>query len=242
MAMCPENVSSSARYAVGVVRRLPVDVAHGRHLEQPAALDLDGLLGQLAGCGEHVVLRQPLTDLVVDLLDLLEERVAAHRAHVVGAPEREVPVRPEHLVGPPVAHVGVDPVPRRRGVHEVEGVLPRRPGLERARDHVHVRVRREPATRLGRQPLAELDGRDATAEPSQRQGRRAGATPHLEQSRARADPGRGDQRVDELVGVRRPRVGVRARDRVEGGAEAVRDVHQNGGQGIAGQSPRGVGI
>jgi hypothetical protein len=74
-------------------------------------------------------------------------------------PEREVPAGPEELVRLAVLDRGVEPVPRGRGVDEIEGMGLARPGLER-RD---VNLERQPgevAPRLRGQVRAQLDAGD----------------------------------------------------------------------------------
>lgn len=60
---------------VGVVGGLPVELRDVHDLEQPACLDLASLVGQLAWPRDRGVGRQSLADLVVDLLNLGEERI-----------------------------------------------------------------------------------------------------------------------------------------------------------------------
>src|SRR5215510_3314005 len=67
---------------VGVVGLLPVEVPGVHHLEQAARLDLSRLIRQLTRAGPDAAGWQPFADLVVDVLDLAEERVAAVGKHV----------------------------------------------------------------------------------------------------------------------------------------------------------------
>src|SRR5690348_12489936 len=60
-------------------------------LEEPAGLDPGPVVGQLAGPPPpRRAGRQPLADLVVDVLDFLEERIAAVGKGVLGRPEGEM--------------------------------------------------------------------------------------------------------------------------------------------------------
>lgn len=62
---------------VGVVDGLPVVLADVDHLEPARALDLVAVVGQFAWPGSDGIGRGPFANLVVDLLELLEERVAS---------------------------------------------------------------------------------------------------------------------------------------------------------------------
>src|SRR6204780_2714319 len=75
--------------ALGVVDLLPVEVPDMRDLEQPAGLDLVCVHGYLARARPGAIGRQPLADLVVHLLELLEERIAVVGYQVRGTPERQ---------------------------------------------------------------------------------------------------------------------------------------------------------
>src|SRR5262249_37430943 len=71
-----------------------------------------------------VATRVGLADPLVDLLDLLKERISAFRKHVGCVPEREVTTRTQSLPGSHVAELWIDPVPRRGGENEVESLRP----------------------------------------------------------------------------------------------------------------------
>ena len=184
---------------LGRVDALPVVLPHRRDLEQPARLDLGPLVGQLAGPREPRVRRQRLADLVVDVLELAEERVAAVGKHVLGRPEGEVTAGAQGLPGPSVPHGRVDPVPRGGRVHQ--GERPgRRPVLERRPHHLDLEARQVLPGHRG-QAGAELDAGDRETAPGQRPGRLAGRAAHLEQAITRGQPGQRDQVVKQGAGI-----------------------------------------
>src|SRR5215204_3087107 len=120
-----------------------------------------------------------LTESVVDMLDLAEERVKAVRKCVLGAPEGQVPSRSQHGVSLRVADFRVDPVPGGRGINQVEALGLARPGFEGG-DVYLGRHTSELATGYVGEPRAQLDtdNRDATFE--NRPGRLACAAADLE--------------------------------------------------------------
>src|SRR5260370_42708251 len=105
---------------LGGVADLPVEMPYGHILEPPAAHDLGRVVGQLARPGPARARREPLAELVVDVLDLTEGRITAVREHVRGAPHGKVPAGAQHLPGPLVTHGGGDPAPRGRGAHSAQ--------------------------------------------------------------------------------------------------------------------------
>jgi hypothetical protein len=119
---------------LGLVDPLPVVVADGDDLEEPARLDV--VLRKFAGSRAPLAGRLPLADLVVDVLDLVKERVAALGEHVSRRPDGQVAAGPQRLPRSLVADRRVDPVPGGRRVHQRVG-LTRRPFLELAFYHLH---------------------------------------------------------------------------------------------------------
>jgi hypothetical protein len=117
-----------------LVNPLPVVVADADDLEEPARLDV--VLGKFAGSRAPLAGRLPRADLVVDVLDLVEERVAALGEHVSRRPDGQVAVGPQRVPGSLIADRRVDPVPGRGRVHEPVG-LSRRPFLELTLYHLH---------------------------------------------------------------------------------------------------------
>jgi hypothetical protein len=103
-----------------VVADLPVEMADGDAGEQAGLRDLGPLVGQLTRPGKARARRQALADLVVDVLELAEERVAPGGDYVFRRPEGEVTTGTQQVPGLPVLHRRVDPVPGRRGVHQVK--------------------------------------------------------------------------------------------------------------------------
>jgi RNA 2',3'-cyclic 3'-phosphodiesterase len=72
--------------AFGVADLLPVKMPDVRDREQPARLDLGGVLFQLTRAGPGVIGWQAFVDLFVDVLDPAEEGVASFGEHVGCAP------------------------------------------------------------------------------------------------------------------------------------------------------------
>jgi hypothetical protein len=68
---------------LGRIDPFPAVLADRGDLEEPAGLDPGPVVGQLARPRPRPIGRYPLADLVVDILDFLEERIAA-----VGRPRR----------------------------------------------------------------------------------------------------------------------------------------------------------
>jgi hypothetical protein len=133
--------------ALGVVHALPVEVLDVNDLEEPARLDLVLALLELAGPQPRSAGRNPLTDLVVDVLDLAEERVPAVWQHVLGVPEGEVTARRQRFPCPRVTDRRVDPVPGGGGEHEGEPLADGRPPvLEPSLDDLDVEAGGVPAS------------------------------------------------------------------------------------------------
>jgi hypothetical protein len=74
-----------AEVAVGVVGELPIKVADDDVREHPRVFDLLAVVGQLSWTGPGRILRQALSDLVIDLPQLGEAGVAVLREDVDGA-------------------------------------------------------------------------------------------------------------------------------------------------------------
>ena len=173
------------------------------------------LLPQFARAGQPLPGRLPFTDLLVDLLDLAEERVTPVGKHVQGAPEREVAARAEHLPGAAVADGRVDPVPGGRRVDQVEPLARAGPPLlEPPLDDLGVQPG-QVAARGGGQVRAEFDAGDPETAPGQRDGGLAGPAAHFQQVVARSQPGDGDELVEELSRVVRADLVVAPRRLVE---------------------------
>ena len=186
-------------YSSAVVDALPVVVADGDDLEEPARLDLGPVIGKFAGTLLPRAGRQPLPDLVVDVLDLTEERVTALGKHVSRRPDGQVTAGPQRLPGSRVTQAGVDPVPRGSRVHQSVW-LTRLPFLELALHHLHRPSGQVLAGGRG-QFGAELDAGDPETPPRQRAGRLPRRAPHLEQAVARREAGQGDEIIEQGLGI-----------------------------------------
>jgi hypothetical protein len=84
---------------LGPVNPFPVVLADPGHFEQPAGLDPGPVVFEFPRPDADRVRRHPLADLLVDLLDLLEERIAPIGEHVLLRPQRQVPAGPQRLPG-----------------------------------------------------------------------------------------------------------------------------------------------
>src|SRR6476469_8668213 len=82
--------------ALGVVHGLPVVLLDLDHLEEAAGFDVVTVVVQLLRSWQYGVRRERLADLVVDLLQLREEAIAAVGDHMARSPQREVAVRLQH--------------------------------------------------------------------------------------------------------------------------------------------------
>jgi hypothetical protein len=69
---------------LGRIDPFPAVLTDRGDLEEPAGLDPGPVVGQLTGPRPRRAGRQPFADLVVDVLDLFEERVAAVGKGVLG--------------------------------------------------------------------------------------------------------------------------------------------------------------
>jgi hypothetical protein len=133
---------------LGVVHPLPVVLPDPGHFEQPAGLDPGPVVFEFPRPGADRVRRHPLADLVVDLLDLLEERIAPIGEHVLGRPKRQVPAGPQRLPGPLVPHPRVDPVPGSGREYQAHRLIAG-PVLEPPRYHLDVGTGQVPAGHRG---------------------------------------------------------------------------------------------
>src|SRR5258708_5657389 len=205
---------------LGAVADFPVEVAYGHILEQAAAHDLTGIVGQLARPGP--VRRDPLADLVVDVLDVTEERITAIGEHVRGAPHREVPAGAQHLPGPLIPHRRVDPVPGGRGEHEVEAAFGCwRPALEGALDDLHAGKPGEVLPSHRGQPGSDLDAGDPKAAPGQRDRGLARGAPDFQQPVTGPEVRQAHQLVVQLFRVIGPRLLIEGPPGAQGCPEAV---------------------
>jgi hypothetical protein len=118
---------------LGGVAEFPVVLADRDHLEQPARLDPGPLVGEFSRPEPKGVRGPPLADLVVDVLDLAEEGIAAVGEHVPRGPDGQVTAGPQRAPGQLVPDRRVDPVPRRGGKHAADR-FSRPPFLEPAVD------------------------------------------------------------------------------------------------------------
>src|SRR4029453_13972327 len=89
--------------ALGVVDGLPVVLRDIDNLEQPAGLDLATVVTQLLRPWQRGIGRKGLANLVIDLLELLEERIAAIGDDVPRTPHREVAPGLEDIGGLAIA-------------------------------------------------------------------------------------------------------------------------------------------
>jgi hypothetical protein len=184
---------------LGRVVALPAVLADRDHLEQPARLDLGPVVGEFSRARPRHLDRQPLADLVVDVLDLTEERITPVGEHVPLRPDGQVSAGTQRVPGQVVPDRGVDPVPgggREDQAHRLRGP----PFLEPPLDDLHREPGQVPAGDGG-QLRAELDARNAEAPPGQRESRLARGTAHLEQMVAGRDRGQGDQVIEEAFRV-----------------------------------------
>jgi hypothetical protein len=187
---------------LGPVHPLPVVLPDSGHVEQPAGLDPGPVVFELPRPRADRVRRHSLADLVVDVLDLLEERIAAIGEHVLLRPQRQVPAGPQRLPGPPVPDTGVHPVPGRGREHQADRFV-RPPILEPSLHHLDVEPSQVPAGHRG-ELAAQLQARETEPPPGQRQRGLSRGAPHLQQPVTRRQPGQCDQVVEERLGIIRP--------------------------------------
>ena len=158
-----------------------------------------------------------LADLVVDGLDLLEERVAGGRQHVHRRPERQVPAGAQELPRPAVAHRRIDPVPRGGGDDRVvRRRVGRPPRLEVRLDDLDVGEPGQIAAGGGREGGPELDAGELQAAGRERARRLARGAADLEHPIALGEAGAAAELVKEGPRVLGPRPVVPVGGRVEG--------------------------
>ena len=153
MAMCPEKVLD---VGVSVVAHFPVVIADPHLIEQARGLDLSRCLWKLPRPGPGGVSRQSVPDPVVNGLNLAKERVTVVREDVGGTPERQMSSRFEQLRGLVGIPIWVQPVPCRRGEHQVEVSVLVPPIIERGVDNDHIGQTSQVPGRLLGQVLPQL--------------------------------------------------------------------------------------
>ena len=175
------------------------------HVEEPGRLDLGTLVRKLAGPRPDRAPEHPLADLVVDVLDVAEERVAAVGEDVGRLPEGQVPAVAQEVERPLVPDAGIDPVPGRRRHHEVERRAGRRPPvLERPMHDLDIRILGERRPSTGRQLGSQLDARDPKAALGERPRRLPRRRPDLEHTIAAPGARDPDKVVEQGRRVLRP--------------------------------------
>ena len=130
------------------------------------------------------------------------------------APEREPAAGAQDAVSLPVTQLGVDPMPGRRGEHQVERVgraLPRLERLDVDLDGQSFEV----VPRALRELCPQLDAHDGETPREQRTRRFAGRAADLEQTRARLEAGQVNEVVEEPFRVIGTGGVVQIRGRVE---------------------------
>jgi hypothetical protein len=200
--------------ALRVVHRFPVVLLDVDDLEEAAGLDLVAVVVQLLRPRHCGVGREGLADLVIDLLQLVEERVAVVGDHVARPPQREVAARLQGVGRPAVAHSGVDPVPRGRGEDQRERFAHRGPVLEACLDHLDV-LAHQVRPRGRREGSARLDAGDAEPALRERTGRLAGGAADLQQARACRQTGDPEKVVVKLARIVRPSSLIQLRRSIE---------------------------
>ena len=187
---------------LGAVNPLPVVLADPGHLEQPAGLDPGPVVFEFPRPGADGVRRHPLADLLVDLLDLLEERIAPIGEHVPLRPKRQVPAGPQRLPGPLVPHPWVDPVPGRGREYQADRLIAG-PVLEPPLHHLEVETGQVPAGHRG-ELAAQLQAGNTEPPAGQRQRGLPRSATHLQQPVTWRQPGQGDQVIKQRPGIIRP--------------------------------------
>ena len=187
---------------LGAVNPLPVVLADPDHFEQPAGLDPGPVVFEFPRPGADGVRRHPLADLVVDLLDLLEERIAPIGEHVPLRPKRQVPAGPQRLPGPLVPHPWVDPVPGCGREYQADRLIAG-PVLEPPLHHVDVETGQVPAGHRS-ELAAQLQAGNTEPPAGQRQRGLPRSATHLQQPVTWRQPGQGDQVIKQRPGIIRP--------------------------------------
>jgi len=152
---------------LGPVNPIPVVLPDPGHVEQPAGLDPGPVVLEFPRPEADRARRQPFADLLVDVLDLLEERIASIRKHVLLRPQGQVPAGPQRLPGALVPRSRVDPVPRSGREHQADRFA-RPPVLEPSLQHFDIEPSHVPAGHRG-ELAAQLQAGDAEPAPGQRQ-------------------------------------------------------------------------
>src|SRR5215472_2865110 len=208
------------------VADLPIELLNDHDLERAAPFNLRAQVGHFSRPMEDRPGRQALADLVIDVLDLTEERVAVIGHDVLGSPHRKVPAAPQQCPGLAVLDPRIDPVPRGRGEDQVVAagyaVVRRRwlPGLERGVDDPHCAKARQVAPGLLGEPGAELHTGDPVAAAGQLDGGLASPAPDLEQVAGVSQPGGPFKLVEQGDRVVGPGVVVTVGGRLERHAQA----------------------
>jgi hypothetical protein len=184
---------------LGAVDPFPGVLADPDYLEQPALFYSGPIVLELSRPGPGRAVRQPLADLVVDVLDLAEEGITSVGEHVFLRPQGQVPTGPQRRPGPLEADGRVHPVPRRSGEHQA-GRLLRPPVLEPPLDHLDVEPGQVPAGRRG-ELGAQFHAGDAESPPGQRQRSLARGAPDLQQPIPGLQPGQRNKIVVQRFGI-----------------------------------------
>ncbi len=154
---------ASAMNDVGVVGLLPVELAHQRHVEQPAR-QRSRPSGRAARPARARRGRRARPRRSRRTPPGSPGRTGPRRAGPRGSPTRTRGTRPPAAPRGPAGsgrrgRPSARPSPRRPGRRSA----PRRPGLERRRHDRDLRVRRQPPACLGGQPLPQLHRHDPAA-------------------------------------------------------------------------------
>ncbi len=220
LPLCHRDVTGERVEQADILRRcvadLPAEAPQSHVGEQAGGLDLGGEVRECLRRGVGPALRQSLTDLVVDVLDVAEERVAVRRDHVDPFPEGQVAAGPQQLPRLAVPDLRVDPVPRGRGEDQVEcRVGGRAPGLEVRGDHRHPLEPGEIAPCLAGERRAQFHASDLKTAPRERDRRLPAGTADLEEPGTRFERGHGHESVEQFFRVLRTRLLIERRRALE---------------------------
>jgi hypothetical protein len=153
-------------------------------------------------------------------MDLGEERIEALGKRMECAPERQVTIAPQQPVCLAIPDRRVDPVPRRRGVNEIERSRFALPRLERLDVDLDGQARQVSAPTLG-EGGSQFHTDDREASLQRRASRLAGRAADLQQTITRLESAQLDQVVEELVGVLGTSSVVKICRRIEGATERL---------------------